>query len=270
MKGDKGSLIIIIVLLVIFIPLTIIGFLNNKEVEENPSHLLYYEDKIWFYKEDRLLGTYSCKVPSCTLASTNSEDDNLYGVNIYTSDDVNQVKVNNFALIRDENKIILYNVKTNTVIAKYNSLKNYNNMLDYCAILENDSNKWGVLSYKEDISSVIPFEYDYIGVTNKVEDTYLNTNYYVVKKDNNWFIVDNTNNEISDYFNEVIMDYSVTDNYLVLVFKSSINVYSRSNKELIDTTSFNGSFNTLDTEVNNNKLDIKLDGNTIKSVYING
>ena len=33
MKGDKGSLIIIIVLLIIFIPLTIIGYFNHTKKE---------------------------------------------------------------------------------------------------------------------------------------------------------------------------------------------------------------------------------------------
>lgn len=268
MKGDKGSLIIIIVLLIIFIPLTILGYFNHTKKEDNPSHLLYYDNKIWFYDNNNLKGKYECKVPSCTLATTNVDDDVDYGINIYTSDEVNPVKTNNFALVRDENKILLYNINTNLVIARYAGLKNYNNMLEDMAILENDGNKWGVLSFKEDVMSLLPFEYDYIGLSNKVEEGLIKTNYYIVKKDNKWFIVDDTNAQISDSYNEPIIDYSVTSNTLVLAFKSSINIYNLSTKRIIDQVSFNGSFNSLDSVENNNRLDIKLDGNTIKSVEI--
>ena len=141
-------------------------------------------------------------------------------------------------------------------------------MLEDMAILENDGNKWGVLSFKKMLLVCFHLNIDYIGLSNKVEEGLLKTNYYIVKKDNKWFIVDDTNTQISDSFNEPIIDYSVTSNTLVLAFKSSINIYNLSTKKIIEQVSFNGSFNSLDSIENNNRLDVKLDGNTIKSVEI--
>lgn len=269
MKGNKGSLIIIIVLLIIFIPLTILGYLNRSKEEENSKHLLYYNNQIWFYDNNVLKGKYGCKVPSCTLAMSSNESDVNYGINIYTSDDINQVNYKKFAFIRDENKILLYNVYDNLVVSRYSGFKNYNNMLGSTAILMNDYNKWGVLSYSDSLENVIPFEYDFIGVTNKVIDNKLDLSHFIVLKDNKWSIIDNNNKSISSSFDDVIIDYSVNNNILVIVFKNSINIYNISNNRLYESISFNGSFKNIDIDYSNNIANIKLDGNTIKSIEIN-
>ena len=56
MKEDKGVLITIIVLLVIFLPLTILGYIEHNKMENNYEHKLYYQGYLWFYDNDKLIG----------------------------------------------------------------------------------------------------------------------------------------------------------------------------------------------------------------------
>ena len=60
MKEDKGVLITIIVLLVIFLPLTILGYIEHDKMENNYDHKLYYQGYLWFYDNDKLIGKYKC------------------------------------------------------------------------------------------------------------------------------------------------------------------------------------------------------------------
>ena len=82
---DKLTSKIIIVLLVIFIPLSIIGLLNHKEdslqtIDENPNKEVFYNNKVYFYQGDELLGTYICQ--NCKKTETVIDDSN-YHTNYY-------------------------------------------------------------------------------------------------------------------------------------------------------------------------------------------
>ena len=78
MKANKYSLVIIILLLVITLPLTVMGYIykQNHKVDENKNHEMYYKGKIWFYNNSgELLGTYECKTEVCELAKSTIDDE---------------------------------------------------------------------------------------------------------------------------------------------------------------------------------------------------
>ena len=63
-KIRKGTLIMLVVLLVIFLPLTVAGFYFHfagtpeDVTKDNPNHDFHYDNQLWFYDEDNnLIGT---------------------------------------------------------------------------------------------------------------------------------------------------------------------------------------------------------------------
>ena len=67
MKGDKGSLIIIIVLLIIFIPLTIIGYFNHTKKDDNACNCGFEQGESVFPQNPLLAQSY---VPIQTMDKT--------------------------------------------------------------------------------------------------------------------------------------------------------------------------------------------------------
>ena len=69
-KNNIGVLIIMIVLLIIALPAAIYGTYMHfqKDSLSNKNKEFYYEGKLFFYDNDTLLGTYTCKSENCGYA----------------------------------------------------------------------------------------------------------------------------------------------------------------------------------------------------------
>ena len=237
MKANKTySLVIIILLLLTFIPLTIFGYVykeNNKE-EENPSHNMYYNGKLWFYdKENNLINKYECQTSTCALAKSNMDQDKEYNINYYSEGTEENISVieDKYAFIQDGDFINLYDIKANKVIQNYLTINNYNTVLsDYIYILQDKNKMYGVLYVGEMVNLVIPFEYDFIGLKRDIDDNnVLLINNYIAKKDDKWFLISNTNEKVTSDFEVVITDYS--DKYIVSSVKD-IDIYDYNNNKL--------------------------------------
>ena len=62
---DKKTLVVIIVLLVIFVPLAVMGIYQHitkeeQEIAENVNHEFIFNNRVYFYVDDNLVGTYEC------------------------------------------------------------------------------------------------------------------------------------------------------------------------------------------------------------------
>jgi len=239
MKNKKVVLITIIVLLCVFAPLTIFSFIFKDDrnlLDENPKHEQFYEDSIWFYDNgDKLISKYECQTKICDF-SVPTIDDGTYNINYYKGGTMEKVSVidEKFTFITDGAKIYLYNITATITLNSYKAIKNYNvNLENNTYILQNEDGLWGAIKIGSSLGPVLPFEYDFIGLTDNLnEDNTLNVNKLIVLKENKWYIVDNTNNALSGYIDDPIIDY--TDEYIFSKNGDRVRIFSYENFEYIN------------------------------------
>ena len=272
MKEDKGVLITIIVLLVIFLPLTILGYIEHNKMENNYEHKLYYQGYLWFYDNDKLIGKYKCNNDMCNLATTTIKDDE-YDKRNYRGDlEGTILPINNkYAFIKDGDKIILYDITTNGSLASYKSVNNYNTkIVDDTYIVEQENGKFGVLRFANGLESVIPFEYDFIGLTNNLsENNELIANNFLVKQDNLWFLIDYQNNIISKKYDKEIIDYRIFNEYIAIITDQNIDIYNLDDKVLINSKRINTDYESIDYRETINTIELIIDGKDAETIEIN-
>ena len=186
---DKKTLITIIVLLVIFLPIGVFGTIKSFSAtkpdvkDDNPNKEFKYNNKLYFYYNDKLLSTYECS--TCTLASSSIDDIN-YHTNYYKSENNELASVINeyYGLFKENDNIILYNLVNSKKIDAYKSIKNYNIDATSTFAITEKSNGMGVIFFDLS-SSPIPNEYEYISLPAHIIDNKLDTSKFIVKKDNN-------------------------------------------------------------------------------------
>ena len=208
---DKKTLITIIVLLVIFLPMALFGTIKNFSTtksdvkDDNPNKEFKYNNKLYFYYNDKLLSTYECS--TCTLA-TSSIDDINYHTNYYKSDDKELAGVLNeyYGLFKENDNIILYN-------------------------LVEKSSGMGVIFF--DLSnSPIPNVYEYITLPSHIIDNKLDTSKFIVKKDNMWSVISaNKKVDVAPIIDEIV-DFN--DNYYITYANDTYHVYDRNNIEYLE------------------------------------
>jgi len=223
---EKASLITIIVLLVIFLPLTGYSMYlknNPKEKTEKPKENVnkepYFDNSYWVYNEEKeLLGTYPCKTKNCSLG-TSYENDEKYVIDYKKSENKTSLPVIKEQYVfmsdneeSDSNKVYFYDLKNPTYFkdVSYASVKNYQvGLSDNMFIVENEEHKFGVLQITDTPLMIIPFSYDFIGVINEVgKDELLLTDYFITLKDNSWYIIDKNEAVLTKEIKEPIVTFN--------------------------------------------------------------
>ncbi len=235
MQERKITLITIIILLCIFLPLTAFAttmhFIENKENIENKEHQFYFDGKLYFYNNEDLLGTYVCQnTDYCDYAV--SRNTNTYDLIEPKSNGQKYTLLHNrYAILMDTTTmqllnapVLLYDVLENQVIGTYKEFKNYGVGIenDYY-IASNEDGLWGVLKITDQIEEVIPFTYDYIGLSNiQNKDGQIKSDYFAVLKNNSWSILDSQGNKVSDTVTDSLVDYNET--YMITKSGSEMNL----------------------------------------------
>lgn len=224
MKNRKITLWVIIVLLIIFIPITIFSsimhFKNADPLVENKNHDFKYNGKLYFYNKNELLGTYTCKNTDgyCDYAVTTVKSN-------YSLDEKKLEKSTKLSLIDNQyaflmdakttdlatSQIFLYDVLSNKMLAKYMEVKNYGvGIEDNYYIVKNTNNKWGVISIGEKLNVEIPFEYDYIGLANREnnETGEIEADIFAVLKEDKWQLIDVNEAAFTDLLSNEIVSYN--------------------------------------------------------------
>lgn len=224
MKNRKITLWVIIVLLIIFIPITIFSsimhFKNADPLVENKDHDFKYNGKLYFYNKNELLGTYTCKNTDgyCDYAVTTVKSN-------YSLDEKKLEKSTKLSLIDNQyaflmdakttdlatSQIFLYDVLSNKMLAKYMEVKNYGvGIEDNYYIVKNTNNKWGVISIGEKLNVEIPFEYDYIGLANREnnETGEIEADIFAVLKEDKWQLIDVNEAAFTDLLSNEIVSYN--------------------------------------------------------------
>ncbi len=226
MINHKITLWAIIVLLILFIPLTIFStymhFNKGPVVQENPNHEFKFENKLYFYNEvNELIGKYECSNSICDLAINSNNED--YSLEEYEDEDTKFELVNNrYAFICDKNdkekeEIKLYDLSLNRILATYKAVKNYGIGIEGdIYIVKNNDDKYGVIGFNEGIALKIPFKYDYIGLVNKIdsETEKIASSKYAVMKDKKWQLTDLNNAEFTSNIDGDIASYN--EEYIIL------------------------------------------------------
>lgn len=293
---DKKTLITIIVLLVIFLPIGVFGTIKSFSAtkpdvkDDNPNKEFKYNNKLYFYYNDKLLSTYECS--TCTLASSSIDDIN-YHTNYYKSENNELASVINeyYGLFKENDNIILYNLVNSKKIDAYKSIKNYNIDATSKFAITEKSNGMGVIFFDLS-SSPIPNEYEYISLPAHIIDNKLDTSKFIVKKDNMWSIISaNKEVDVAPIIDEIV-DFN--DNYYITYANDTYHVYDRNNIEYLENlpkTNVYGvgkyifvlnnnqlfiyenclspvikimelpNYNSIYFYQNNNKIDIMIDGN---------
>ncbi len=281
-EQKKKVFITIIVLLVIFLPLSICSFtlhiLDEKnprhKVIENPNHEFFWDNKLYFYSlSGNLLGTYECLNPDgiCDYAS-NFDDDKLYAIDYHESIDAKIGLINNrYTFLVDAPspalaKPILYDVVNNRIFTTYYSVKNYGIGIENdLFIVGNDNLKYGVLSLQGDPQVKVKFDYDYIGIANLLneDENKIMSDLFVGYRDKFWFLLDMNGAVLTSAIEKEIVNYNgkhiiVKDNvgYDVVDYEDNIVLPNGPYQKI----SFTGKYlNILDTEDNFYVYDISLE-----------
>lgn len=265
-KGNKGALIIIIVLLIVFVPLafltTTYKFKENKEKAQKPVTKAlpeFYENgTLNFVLYNSLLGTYTCNntndVGYCGWAYETIDDD-IYALDYYEDTYLDELPIVNsrFAFIvdtassynqnnSDNANIFLYDIKGQEVLASYKAVKNYTIGLDGDYFIVKDLNDlWGVIKLDEDeIVQVAPFEYEYIGVQNQIANAKetLDAEFFVALKNRFWYVLDNTGSVLNSPISAEIYQYD--SNVIVGLYNNKYSLYNYYGNMLLNSTSYDG------------------------------
>lgn len=314
-KVKKGSFVLILVLLVLFVSLTAYSYIlriqkNSENTSKlNTQHETYFDHKLWFYSSnDILLGTYQCETTNCSYAKSISKDKD-YAIDFYQSESKELPMINDeYAFISDfaesGSKAFIYNFKTNLSYetVTYNSVNNYGlGIQDNLFIVQNSENKYGVIQVMNNPSPIIPFEYDFIGLKNEInENNLIVSDYFIGLKDNEWFIIDRNNAELSNAFTNPIVTFNgksiitksstgyqlsnytgelvLPNTYKLLSFQGRfLNVIDQNNQFYVydlNTEKIVSEYHTVkvsdqvSSSYNNNQLSLKLNDTTIETIEI--
>ncbi len=222
MKKDKPVLIIIIILLIIFVPLSTYGIYLKVTVPEEVKKT----NDLTFYDGDTAIGGYECIISGCNYAKSIGEEETL---NSYKGEEEYVMKVINssYAFISDNNKIILYDILIDTKVTEFNNIKYYDkNNTSNLLFLQNNEGLWGAISLKN-FKVVIPYEYDYLALANNMQNNLIDASTIIAKKNNAYFLINDDNEVLSSSYINLITDYN--DNILI----SNNKVYDYDNNDLL-------------------------------------
>lgn len=224
MKNKKATLITIIFLLIIFLPLTILGTIThfkNTQEGKNLNFDFKQEGKLYFYKGEELLGTYTCLHAEGYCDYAISKLTTEYSLEEYQSDSTSKLSLinNQYAFLFDTTteklqnaEVILYDALDSKVLANFKEVKNYGIGLENNRyILKNENDLWGVMEFNQESFNIsIPFIYDYIGVVKEINaDTgKIVADKFAVKKEGLWQVIDSKGNDLSIAFPEEIVSFT--------------------------------------------------------------
>lgn len=259
MHKRKMTLGIILVLLIFFLPLSIVSFVLHKKYAqpkvENPKHEFRFDNQLYFYQGKELLGKYECQNFNdyCDYATTNSVETNTKLKEYVSSSNKLNLIEGRFAFLIDsslatlsEAPIHLYDLLTNRSIGEYKEIKNYGVGIENANyIVKNDEGLWGVMNFSDGVMVTIPFQYDFIGVVNRFgENGKLLADAFVVQKGDSYQLLDANGQNLSIEFNKEIYTYG----------RDSIILSDENNMQIVNyegASIINGNFIYLDYYENN-------------------
>ncbi len=254
MKNKKITFWTIIVLLIIFVPTAIYGtvkhFQGTHVEEENPNHDFKYNGKLYFYNQDTLVGTYTCNyVNNCNLAKTSTKSESSLAEPVSEENQELPVIKNRYAFLTDTNQkeeglISLYDIELQRVIGTYKQVKNYGIGIvgDYY-ILQNDDDLWGVISFKNGVNVHIPFQYDYIGLANHIDENEnkISSGVFAVYRENSWQLIGADGATYTETLAEDLFSYN--NEYIVIKLENQMKLMDYKERVYLENLNYINFYN---------------------------
>ncbi|MBQ4584352.1 MAG: hypothetical protein IJA94_05650 [Bacilli bacterium] len=188
MEKNKYTFYSIVILLIILVPCSIYGTYMHIKTNANINHEFKFNNKLYFYENDKLLGTYDCKSDDCDYAIHSSTKSSIIN--------------SQYTFISDDKKVYLYDITSKESLKTYEEVQ---------TIMENiykvrQNGLWGAISISATLNTLLECSYD---------DLEFKNNKFLALKDNKWSIYQNqkelfsTELEIKDFTEELVV---VTNN----------------------------------------------------------
>ncbi len=203
-SNQKVIYIIIVVLLVIFSIMTIYGAylkIFNISTIDNPEMKSVYEGKLYFYNNEELLGTYTCKSEDCKFPNA------TYG---------------NYAFISDNDKYYLYDFVSGNDITTIDDIKYLDDNLSEKYLIGLVSDKYGVFDLDK-MKVVVPFVYQDIIMQKDATE-------FLVQDDSGQYLVNNENESITDTYEEI---YTYNDRFIISTEDEYYKIYDYNGLEYL-------------------------------------
>lgn len=232
-KKKKITIIVISAIILIALIIGIILLVTRKNDNNIPvtediivdlDNYRYQNGKLIFLDEDKKeIGEYSCKNEDqelCYVAYLNDEDDFDAPKYIYENDENISIRssiyLNQYVFVYDnkakeDGLITLYDIKNQKEIDDYLLVKAYNNLKNQ-VILKNKNGQYGLYRLtSENITPVVDFQYDYLGVLERKEAV----DRMISKQNGKWYLTDFNNKTLTKPIDREIKEYN--DHYIKVV-----------------------------------------------------
>ena len=235
--NNRLVLPLIVILLVISLPFTVVG-LGTKIYKtirgDNPQHLHKIDNKLYYYENNKLVGTYDCSNENCDSAYEKIDDPASFA---YLHNDTNEpmgLFSDGYIFIQDGDDLVLYSLNTKIEIGKFKSFKNYGtNISESYIVLQNDEGQYGLFDIQNVIYK-IQNSYTYLGVSEDMISKPIEEIRLLAKDDNDsYIIIDGEGNALSTNFTDEIHNYD--DMYVYTIKDDLYHIFDYNGIELIES-----------------------------------
>lgn len=125
-------------------------------------------------------------------------------------------------------------------VTEFDEFKFYKTNIESGNVLVKLNGLWGIFS-TESLRLIVKPTYNYLGLVNKMDDGVLQSDLYVAKKDNSYYLMNDLEDIKSPKFNNIIYDYN--DKYIIIK-NNNYEIYDMLGEELLPFTIKNQVFLT--------------------------
>lgn len=277
-EKNKMTFITIVVLLSIFSLFAIIGTIKHIVRDVNIKKQFKFNNQLYFYSNGDLLGTYEClDITKCDYAT-------------YSNGTKSSIIGNKYALIKDKNAVILYNIVDSKKELACEEVKQLSNSV--YAIKKN--NLWGAVLISGTFKQTVDFKYSDVDYINNKFVVLDNNMYRIISGDKIEFSTGSKIVGLNDKYiildvggNEVLSDYSgkrffdniasktitIIDNYFLIKRQADYYLYDltllneTANYKLLGNFQYSGQ-SEVTYNFNNNTIEFYGDNNLLKTIEL--
>jgi len=277
-EKNKMTFITIVVLLSIFSLFAIIGTIKHIVRDVNIKKQFKFNNQLYFYSNGDLLGTYEClDITKCDYAT-------------YSNGTKSSIIGNKYALIKDKNAVILYNIVDSKKELAFEEVKQLSNSV--YAIKKN--NLWGAALISGTFKQTVDFKYSDVDYINNKFIVLDNNMYRIISGDKIEFSTGSKIVGLNDKYiildvggNEVLSDYSgkryfdniasktitIIDNYFLIKRQADYYLYDltllneTANYKLLGNFQYSGQ-SEVTYNFNNNTIEFYGDNNLLKTIEL--
>lgn len=212
---NKPTLIAIIVLLVIFVPLSIYTtYLKLFKVEELPD------------TKTQEVTSYLDDIDKFVDIKTDGQRTSIGTFKIANKD---------YTFVLKDNTVYLHSIADNLNILDYQAIKFYNSYIENNLLIVKRDNKWGIINLNS-LQPVVKPEYDYLGLIDDEKDGVLNTNTFIGLKNNFYSLykLGDSFEKVSSDFKDIIYTYNNNQKVIITINNDRYKVYDFNGNNLLE------------------------------------